>query len=178
MDDGYARRTRWGGIVCPGPYILRVAAIAPGLPGVSWLWGGVDFEWRHPIRIGDIIAQRGRLIDAYEKRGANVPRMLVQVGEFNYTDQLGERVAIATSYTLHVPRSKARGGLSYTPRATHWTDADIAFTRATEADRERAHTYMPFRTAGVIQGTPIRTRKRVSKTRRTGGAGRATWPRP
>ncbi len=86
----------------------------------------MDFEWRRPVRVGDIIAQRGRLIDAYEKRGANVSRMLVQVGEFTYTDQLGERVATARSYTLRVPRSKARGGLSYTPRATRWTDADIA----------------------------------------------------
>lgn len=141
MDESYARRTRWGGIVCPGPYILRVAAIAPGLPGVSWLWGGVDFEWRRPVRVGDIIAQRGRLIDAYEKRGANVSRMLVQVGEFAYTDQLGERVATARSYTLRVPRSKGRGGLSYTPRATRWTDADIvALEDAMLAERVRGGT--------------------------------------
>jgi acyl dehydratase len=103
-DEDYARTTRWGGIIAPddfnpfawpvvpldaGP--ARYALPRKGEPGQRMLNGGVDFEFRHPIRPGDVISARWRVKDATE-RGGRMGQMLYIQLERELRNQRDESV--------------------------------------------------------------------------------------
>jgi len=126
-DEAYARQTRWGGLIAP-PYMLNVVGdynIGPGLRGIQWVYGGADWEWYRPIRVGDVITSRGRLLDAVEKRGEHVPRFIIQVGEITYWNQRDELVGKVISYMMRTPRARASGGMDYKPRVQTYTPERI-----------------------------------------------------
>jgi acyl dehydratase len=73
LDPEYARASRWGRPLAP-PTMVGTAIIAPGLPGVQWIYGGA--RWRFPRLFGpgDVLAQSGQLVDAEVKRGRRCTR--------------------------------------------------------------------------------------------------------
>lgn len=117
-DPAYGARTRWGTGLAPGCFLYTIdsTVVAPKLRGIQWLYGGTDWEFHAPIRHGDAITSRARLIDAVEKRGANAPAFIVQTGEVLYRDGRGNTVARALGHTARTPRAQARDGLRYAPR--------------------------------------------------------------
>jgi len=60
--------------------------------GQGWLNGGDAFEYARPVRPGDQITARTRLVDAYEKQGKS-GSMLFLVTETVFTDPKGATVA-------------------------------------------------------------------------------------
>ena len=124
LDEDYARKTRWGGIIAP-PSIVGSRIIAPGMRAIQWIYAGTDWEFFAPIRPGDTLTSRGRLIAAEEKHGRTVPRMVLQTGESRVWNQNGELVAIVHGHTMRTPRSRASGGMSYKARFQAWTDEQI-----------------------------------------------------
>ena len=68
LDASYAAATRWGGIVAP-PAMVGQAIIAPGLRGIQWIYAGIEWEFYRVMQPGDVISQRGRLLDAVGKKG-------------------------------------------------------------------------------------------------------------
>lgn len=82
--------------------------VAPGLPGIHTIYGGVQFEWFRQIRAGESIAATAMLTDVKEKEGSFCGAMVLQESEVNYTDAAGKLVARARPRVLRTPRDSAR----------------------------------------------------------------------
>ena len=112
-DQEYARRTRWGGVIAPPTFLYSVDStiVAPGLRGVQWIYGGT--RWKHfiPVRIGDRITARARLINVERKSGEHARSLVVQTGEILYFNQRSELVSRAESDVLRVPRRRSKSGM-------------------------------------------------------------------
>ncbi|HLH69191.1 MAG TPA: MaoC family dehydratase N-terminal domain-containing protein [Candidatus Dormibacteraeota bacterium] len=110
IEAGHVRRfceaigdddPRWREQV-PPTFVVALGTETPELPealehGRGWLNGGDRFEYLEPIRIGDTIRARSRLVDAYEKRGRSGD-LLFLVFETEYINQHG-RVAVRSRGT-------------------------------------------------------------------------------
>jgi len=112
IDESYGRRSVWGDMIAPPTFLYSIDStiVAPGLPGVQWIHGGNRWELYDVIRPGDTITSRARVIAVNEKRGAHVPRLIVQVGEVLYTNQYGKTVGRTEVDMLRVPRARSGGG--------------------------------------------------------------------
>ena len=115
LDEGYAARSRWGGVVAPPTYVIRppYGGIAihgpsartfrvdiPGAPrGVN---AGNEVEVFRPVRVGDIVRQRTRLAEVQEKTGRSGPFVLIVV-ETVYVDGQGEVLALARQEHIRLP---------------------------------------------------------------------------
>ncbi|MFJ2033175.1 MaoC family dehydratase N-terminal domain-containing protein [Streptosporangium sp. NPDC087985] len=112
-DDEYARRTIWGGIVAPPTFLYTIDStiIAPGLRGIQWIYGGTRWEHHVPVRVGDRITARARLIKVTEKTGSHAKRFIVQTGETLYFNQRDELVSRAEADVLRIPRKGSGKGL-------------------------------------------------------------------
>ena len=120
-DPAYGQGSRWGAGLAPGCYLYTVdsTTVAPKLRGIQWMYGGTQWEWYRPIRHGEQISTRVRLIDAVEKKGAHARSFIVQTGEILYFDADGELLARALGSTARTARAKAADGLKYEARAPH-----------------------------------------------------------
>lgn len=125
LDSEYAARTRWGGVVAPSAMVGQ-AIIAPGLRGIQWIYAGIDWEFFQVIRPGDVITQRGQLVDALEKQGKTVPRMILQIGQLECTRQDGVPVAKSRVYHMRTPRRQAPGGMNYSVESRRWSPQELA----------------------------------------------------
>ncbi len=124
LDPEYAARTRWGGIIAP-PVMVGQAIIAPGLRGIQWIYAGTEWEFYRPMGPGDVITQSGRLIDAVEKRGRTVPRMILQLGQVDCRRADGALVAQTRTHLMRTPRRQAPGGMNYHVDPHRWSLEDL-----------------------------------------------------
>lgn len=72
----------------------------PGVGGFDLrriLHGEQEFELLKPILVGDVLTGVARVADVYEKEGGRGGRMTFLVMETEYTNQAGEKVAVARS---------------------------------------------------------------------------------
>jgi hypothetical protein len=81
----------------PPTFLVALAPISIHLNdaedyGKGWLNGGNRFEYFAPVRIGDRITSRGRIVDVYDKPGSS-GNLLFIIFESDYTNQTGELVA-------------------------------------------------------------------------------------
>lgn len=113
VDADYAKRTIWGRTIAPPTFLYTVdtTIVAPAMPGVQWVYGGVRWEHFKPVYVGDQITARARLIDVKEKKGTHVPRFVIQTGEILYQNQNGATVARAEADILRVPRARSGEGI-------------------------------------------------------------------
>ena len=125
LNPDHAAKTRWGGIIAP-PAMVGQAIIAPGLRGIQWIYAGIEWEFFRVMRPGDVIIQTGKLVDAQEKRGKTVPRMILQIGQLNCAGQDGAPVARSQVYHMRTPRRQAPGGMSYSVEARKWNLEELA----------------------------------------------------
>ena len=107
LDAAYAAQTRWGGLIAP-PCMVGQAIIAPGLRGIQWIYGGIDWEFFDVFRPGDVISQQGHLEDAIEKRGKTVPRMVIQIGRLHCTTHHGHQAGHHAGHHGAGPRLRVR----------------------------------------------------------------------
>jgi len=107
-DDDYARTTKHGGVIAPptfygGATSLRNVkagdartvsstniAMPPGWVGMN---AGDDFHLLAPIRPGDTLTSREKVVDAYEKEGRSGHLIFVVV-EKTFTNQHGQTALI------------------------------------------------------------------------------------
>ncbi len=126
LDPEYAARTTWEGLIAP-PTMVGQAIIAPGLRGIQWIYGGIDWEFFDVMRPGEVINQRGYLEDAIEKRGKTVPRMVLQIGRLHCVRERDRtEVARARVYHMRTPRRQAPGGMDYQVDRHPWTLDELA----------------------------------------------------
>lgn len=94
-----------GGIPVPVTFLQtsafwQTAESGPGMGGFDIrriLHGEQEFELLKPIFVGDTLTGVGRVADLYEKEGGRGGKMTFMVMETEYTNQRGEKVAIARS---------------------------------------------------------------------------------
>lgn len=111
----YAKRTVWGSVIAPPTFLYTIdtGIVAPGLPGIQWIFAGSRFENFLPVRAGDTITSRARLIDVQVKEGRSVPRYVNQVGEVLHYNQRGELVTRYEGDIYRVPRKRSGGGFKF-----------------------------------------------------------------
>ena len=117
-DREYAATTRFGGITAPPTYLYSIdrGHVAPRLRGVQWIYAGADWEWYETLTEGLQVTSEARLVDASWVSGKMAERMILQEGEVLYRDQDNRLLAKARTKIFRIPRSKAKGGLSYKTR--------------------------------------------------------------
>ena len=130
----YAKRTIWGTVIAPPTFLYTIdtGIVAPGLPGIQWIFAGSRFENFLPVRAGDTIAARARLIDVQIKEGSNVERYVNQVGEVLYTNQNNQLVCRYEGDIYRIPRKRSGAGFKFAvkdaseaPKPYKYTDAEI-----------------------------------------------------
>ena len=130
----YAKRTRWGRVIAPPTFLYTVdtGIVAPGLPGIQWIFAGSRFEHFKPVHEGDTITAQARLIDVQVKEGGRVARYVNQVGEVLYYNQQGDLVTRYEGDIYRVPRKRSGGGFKFAvkdaseaPKPYRYTDEEI-----------------------------------------------------
>jgi len=126
----YAKRTPYGTVIAPPtfPYTIDSGIVAPGLPGIQWIFAGSRFENFLPIRAGDTITARARLIDVQVKEGKNVARYVNQVGEVLYHNQNGELVTRYEGDIYRIPRKHSGGGFKFAVKDASEQPAPYKYT--------------------------------------------------
>ncbi len=104
-DELASRNTRFGGMIAPPTFYRSMGSPIPNvdLPGMGsqfrGLDGGSDWEYFHPIRVGDRISVQSRLADLRESEGRLGPMVFI-VMETTYTNQFGEVCATQRSTAI------------------------------------------------------------------------------
>ncbi|UGS35980.1 FAS1-like dehydratase domain-containing protein [Capillimicrobium parvum] len=143
-DEEYAKRTIWGEVIAPPTFLFSIdtTIVAPGLPGIQWIHGGTDWELFRPVRVGDRITARGRLINVVEKEGRRAPRFIIQEGETLFEKAGGELVGRAVTQMLRIPRARSGQGMrsqSSKPRANGSAAKGVFYTEEQIAEIDEAY---------------------------------------
>ena len=117
-DVEYAKRTQWGVVIAPPTFLYTIDSgiVAPGLPGIQWIFAGSRFEHFIPVKVGDTITARARLVDVQIRSGKSVDRYVNQVGEVLYTNQHGELVCRYEGDIYRIPRRRSGAGFKFAPK--------------------------------------------------------------
>jgi acyl dehydratase len=118
LDDEYAQRSRYGGLIAPPLFYMapitdpmpEAGLRADGLPYEGKfpipptplsrvMDGGTEIEFHAPMRLGDTLTGRCKILDIYQKEGRSGPLIFV-VRETRYTNQHGEIVVIEKAATI------------------------------------------------------------------------------
>ena len=120
LDEAYARKTRWGGIIASPGYLNSVGwgswdvRRGQGLAGVHGLHAGDIYEYYRPMRLGDKFATTTYLQDVVEKKGEYAGRMILQTHAAVFKNQRGETVAKWTWPIMRTEREAGQSGGKYT----------------------------------------------------------------
>ena len=100
LDQEYAKRSEYGGIIAPPTFIFDVshdifADIGEDgrdlsrvtIPGMKAVRGGNEYQFLEPARPGDTVNRKRKIIDIYEKEGKSAGKILFVVYDTTYTNQ-------------------------------------------------------------------------------------------
>ena len=129
-----------------------VSGYVGGLPGIHAMYGGTDFRWQRPIRIGDTIVGASVLLDLVEKPSTFARRAIQQIYRTTFRNQAGELVCEADSWCFRTERDTARErgkyGAAEPARYTERELAAIASAYRNEEIRGRTPRYWDEVTVG------------------------------
>ncbi|MDO9333438.1 MAG: MaoC family dehydratase N-terminal domain-containing protein [Dehalococcoidales bacterium] len=99
VDEKYAEKTRFGGIIAPWSFYTSLGRDVPRQrlplpPARVGMNGGNDYEHFLPIRPGDVITTRSKIVDITEREG-RAGKLIFTVSERTFTNQRDEVVGIA-----------------------------------------------------------------------------------
>ena len=99
VDEEYAKKTRYGGIIAPWRFYTTLGRNAPRQrvplpPARVGMNGGNDYEYFLPIRPGDMITTTSKTVDIVEREG-RAGKLIITTSERKFTNQNGEVVGIA-----------------------------------------------------------------------------------
>jgi len=103
QDESYAQKTEYGGIIASPTFVALLKAESANVliqlecPLPLILDGGIEIEYREPVRPGDVITGTPKLADVKEKE-ARTGKMILMVLETVYKNQKGQ-VAVITRQT-------------------------------------------------------------------------------
>ncbi|MFH1485201.1 MAG: MaoC family dehydratase N-terminal domain-containing protein [Chloroflexota bacterium] len=141
LDEEYAKKTRWGGIIALPSYLYCAGwgswdlRHGMGLPGVHGLHSGDIWTWYRPIRVGDRIVGTRKLADLIEKKGEYAGRMFLQIVEAIFKNQNGELLSRWRFPFMRTERGEGRGRGKYASiKKAHYTAEEL---KALEDDYDR-----------------------------------------
>jgi len=111
LDEEYASKTYWGGIIAPPGYLYSHGSPAwlGKMPGITDSDGheltGSDnatesWEFFHPVRPGDTVLSNGKIAGIEQKKSRKLGDAVLVNEEMRFTNQRGEMVAGLNSYTF------------------------------------------------------------------------------
>ena len=116
LDPEYGKRTRYGGTICPpsgwlamylagfGPWPPTFEPLLPIVPTPGRRFVNMAMETEHlrPIRVGDRLSSRKRIVDIYQKGVSLDPEAVWIVAETIITNQEDEVACIVrNTYLVH-----------------------------------------------------------------------------
>ena len=111
VDEGYASKTRYGGIIAPPTFLYSVywtSGRTGGLPGVHGFHAGNDWVWHRPIYLNDRITVQEQFTGLEEKMGEFAGRTFIQSSVSTYRNQRGEVIAHCRGWQFRAERRAAR----------------------------------------------------------------------
>lgn len=155
-DEDYARKTHWGGIIAPPPFVStmgvnigkeltaeeREAGRGAGMPGVHSVWAGTQFEWFLPIPVDERLRSREYVSDVQVKAGKFAQREVLYFEDARYWNQRGELVSVVRESHMRYERHTAREEGKYKGFERHrYTDEELAaIERDYDAEELRGST--------------------------------------
>ncbi len=131
-DRAYAERSRFGELIAPPHFFCAIDRVAPpspqtappsadsfGVPGARHVYGGNEWTFHAPTRIGDAISVRRRFLRVEEKTTRYAGAAALVYGEIGFHNQRGELLAVAAWRLVVAPlrdaasRGKYRGEAAY-----------------------------------------------------------------
>lgn len=132
-----------------------VSGYVGGLPGVHAMYGGADFRWERPIRVGDRVVGDSVLLDLVERPSRFARRAIQQIYRTTFRNDRGEMVCVADSWCFRTERDTARERGTYgalePPR--YAPEALDAIARAYKTEEVRGAT--PRHGEDVRVGEPL-----------------------
>jgi acyl dehydratase len=158
VDQDYARSTRHGGRIAPPTFVYAIheAETSRGLPsGVQAMHVASGLSFDRPIRLGERVTARSKLLDVRDVIGKRAGRMAVQVTESTYL--VGEeRVATALHTIIAITRSHDGSGVyGARERSTYTSEAIDAIEEEMLAQTRRGAT--PRYWEDVVEGESLPT---------------------
>lgn len=117
LDETFARKSRYGGIIAPPlQFFMLVNQLAPQseisfdgkAPGYDppmdyaySVMGGADIEFFNPIRAGDTITARAKIVDIVERQSSKGGWIAIVTRETTFSNQKGEAVAIQKMTSIY-----------------------------------------------------------------------------
>lgn len=106
LDEEYAQKSEYGGIIPPPTYIFDVShdiftdtgedgrdLSRITIPGMTPVRGGNEYQFFAPARVGDVVNVKRKILDIYEKEGKKAGKILFIIYEMTYTNQEGTLLA-------------------------------------------------------------------------------------
>lgn len=107
INDEYSKKTPYGGIIAPPTFMFEVsnnifAEVGEDgrdisrvmIPGLKLARGGNEYYFFNPVRPGDILNRKRKIIDVYEKETRKLGKTLFIVSEITVTNQEDEILGI------------------------------------------------------------------------------------
>jgi acyl dehydratase len=110
FDDDAARAAGYPGIIAPPNFLTSVLGweagppepelledgteakiLVPEIRGLRLMGGGHELTYGQPVRPGDVVTARRKLVDLYE-REAKFGQLLFAISDIRYTNQRGEHL--------------------------------------------------------------------------------------
>jgi acyl dehydratase len=130
LDEGYAGKSIYGGIIAPPSFIWACfAQVQFGWRGLGGFHAGCDVEFIKPVRMGDKISAEC-VFKSFEgpKQSSFADETIIDHFENQYWNQKGDLVAKYHWWVVHFARAKARekGTKSHIELPHPWTDEQLA----------------------------------------------------
>ena len=120
MDEGFASKTRFGGIIAPPGYLYSHghavwARILGDIPGITQNDNaGEQWEFFIPIRPGDRVVANVKIHDVQKRQGRRAGPLVIVFSDMTFTNQRNEVVArdIGSSFRFSTRGVIQRGGMA------------------------------------------------------------------
>lgn len=98
-------------------------------PPLDHFFGGIDYKWYRPLKVGDRYDANSKVVDVYEKKGNNGKRLIFVISEQTY---LRDGEPVAKNKGTMIQTEHRDGGLHTTNRdAYQYSDDEIDAIRST-----------------------------------------------
>ncbi len=106
LDEGYAEKTEYGGIIAPPTFIFDIVPTFADvgedgrdltritLPGLKLMRGGNEYQFFQPARPGDVVNRKRKITEIYERESKAKGKIIFIVYDITYTNQVGELLGI------------------------------------------------------------------------------------
>ena len=111
LDANYACTTRWGTMLAPPTMLYAFDRLSigyrGGLPGVHAMFGGTNWTFYHPTRLGDRVRVKVIFKDLIERPSTFAGRAWQQLSAITFTNQAGLRLAASEAWGMRTERAAA-----------------------------------------------------------------------